>query len=135
MDGDCPYPPQILDHWKFKPFLYVYIIIIMHLNVLQLDLTSTFSACFLFFFFFCLRVLGQFFTVHLLLWLLFINSNSNIWLSFFSSVRCVLFTDLQILFFSYFYIKNGSHGIIYTFKNYFATVFFNFQFQFSIFNF
>ena len=31
-------------------------------------------------------------------------------------------------------IKNGSHGIIYTFKNYFATVFFSFQFQFSVFN-
>ena len=31
-------------------------------------------------------------------------------------------------------IKNGSHGTIYTFKNYFATVFFSFQFQFSIFN-
>ena len=29
------------------------------------------------------------------------------------------------------FIKNGSHGTIYTFKNYFATVFsvFNFQFQ------
>ena len=26
-------------------------------------------------------------------------------------------------------IKNGSHGTIYTFKNYFATVFFNFQFS------
>ena len=31
-------------------------------------------------------------------------------------------------------IKNGSHGTIYTFKNYFATVFFNFQFQFSVFS-
>ena len=31
-------------------------------------------------------------------------------------------------------IKNGSHGTIYTFKNYFATVFFSFQFQFSVFS-
>ena len=29
-------------------------------------------------------------------------------------------------------IKNGSHGTIYTFKNYFTTVFFVFSFQFSI---
>ena len=47
---------------------------------------------------------------------------------------CVLFTDPQILLFNNFFIKNGSHGIIHTFKNYFATVFFSFQFQFSIFN-
>ena len=29
-------------------------------------------------------------------------------------------------------IKNGSHGIIYTFKNYFATVFSDFSFQFLV---
>ena len=28
-------------------------------------------------------------------------------------------------------IKNGSHSTIHTFKNYFATVFFSFNFQFS----
>ena len=33
------------------------------------------------------------------------------------------FTDLQILFFSHFFIKNESHDTIYTFKNYFITVF------------
>ena len=33
-----------------------------------------------------------------------------------------------------FFIKNGSHGTIHTFKNYFVTVFFSFQFQFSVFN-
>ena len=37
----------------------------------------------------------------------------------------------QISLFSNFFIKNGSHGTIYTLKNYFATVFFSFQFQFS----
>ena len=42
--------------------------------------------------------------------------------------------DPQISFFSNFFIKNGSHDTIHTFKNYFATVFFSFQFQFSIFN-
>ena len=44
---------------------------------------------------------------------------------------CALFMDPQITFFNNFFIKNGSHGTIYTFKNYFATVFsvFNFQFQ------
>ena len=40
-----------------------------------------------------------------------------------------LFTDPQISLFSNFFIKNGSHGTIYTFKNYFATMFFSFQFS------
>ena len=37
--------------------------------------------------------------------------------------------DPQISLFSNFFIKNGSHGTIYTFKNYFTTVFFSFQFS------
>ena len=39
--------------------------------------------------------------------------------------------DPQISRFSNFFIKNWSHGTIYTFKDYFATIFlvFNFQFQ------
>ena len=37
--------------------------------------------------------------------------------------------DPQISLFSNFFIKNGSHGTIHTFKNYFTTVFFNFQFS------
>ena len=43
----------------------------------------------------------------------------------------VLFTDPQILLFNNFFIKNGSHDTIHTFKNYFIIVFsvFNFQFQ------
>ena len=35
----------------------------------------------------------------------------------------------QTTLFSHFFIKNGSHGTIHTFKNYFATVFFSFQFS------
>ena len=46
---------------------------------------------------------------------------------------CALFTDPQISLFINFFIKNGSHDIIHTFKNYFATVFFSFQF--SVFSF
>ena len=37
----------------------------------------------------------------------------------------------QNTLFSNLFIKNGSHDTIHTFKNYFATVFFSFQFQFS----
>ena len=36
---------------------------------------------------------------------------------------CVLFTVPQITLFSNIFIKNGSHNTIYTFENYFATVF------------
>ena len=47
------------------------------------------------------------------------------------TVHHVLFMDPQIPLFSNFFIKNGSHDTIYTFKNYFATVIsaINFQFQ------
>ena len=41
----------------------------------------------------------------------------------------VLFMDPQISLFINFFIKNGSHDTIYTFKNYFVTVFFSFQFS------
>ena len=37
--------------------------------------------------------------------------------------------DPQTSFFSNFFIKNESHSTIYTFKIYFAVVFFNFQFS------
>ena len=37
--------------------------------------------------------------------------------------------DPQISLFNNFFIKNESHGTIYTFKNYFTTIFFNFQFS------
>ena len=42
------------------------------------------------------------------------------------SAQILLFMDPQISLFSNFFIKNGSHSIIYTFKNYFVTVFFSF---------
>ena len=40
-----------------------------------------------------------------------------------------LFTDPYISLFNNFFIKNGSYGTIYTFKNYFSTMFFSFQFS------
>ena len=43
------------------------------------------------------------------------------------SAHHVPFTDPQISLFSNFFIKNGSHGTIHTFKNYFAIMFFSFQ--------
>ena len=42
---------------------------------------------------------------------------------------CALFTDPQISLFINFFIKNGFHGTIHIFKNYFVTVFFSFQFS------
>ena len=72
----------------------------------------------------------------------FSSTFSSFFLSFFFSqpaivdfVNCeqciyVLFTVPQITLFNNFFIKNGSHSIIYTFKNYFATVF-----SFSVFSF
>ena len=53
--------------------------------------------------------------------------SQNIWLFLINIVRCALFMDPQISLFSNIFIKNRSHGIIHTFKNYFATVFFSFQ--------
>ena len=44
---------------------------------------------------------------------------------------CALFTVPQIILFINFFIKNGSHSTIYTFKNYFATVFLVSVFSFS----
>ena len=44
---------------------------------------------------------------------------------------CVLFTAPQITLFSNFLIKNGSHNTIYTFKNYFVTMFSVSVFSFS----
>ena len=47
------------------------------------------------------------------------------------TVHYVLFMDPQIPLFSNFFIKNGSHDTIYTFKNYFATVISAISFQFQ----
>ena len=96
------------------------IIFIFHLNSnahyvsvwIQLIVASAFLSCgFLFFFFF-------WFNPHLLTfpqWTVHIRA---------------LFTDPQIPLFSNFFIKNGSYGTIYTFKNYFAIAF-----SISVFNF
>ena len=47
------------------------------------------------------------------------------------TVHYVLFMDPQIPLFNNFFIKNGSHDTIYTFKNYFATVISAISFQFQ----
>ena len=91
--------------------------------LLSLCLDSRFinHVCVLFFFFFS-RVLEKRGYCSL-------NSNHKCWL--FCSKQCisVLFMDPQIPLFSNFFIKNGSHGTIYTFKNYFTTVFSVFSFS------
>ena len=68
-------------------------------------------------------------TFTFLLFFLFFSSR-KVWLfNQFSATygSRTLFTNPQISFFNNFFIKNGSHGTIYTFKNYFVTVFFNFS--------
>ena len=88
----------------------------------------------LFFLFLFSRVLGQ----NLLLWLLFMPCAWTVAAKFDLSnnfqpisAHLTLFTDPQISLFSNFFIKNGSHDTIHTFKNYFAIVFFSFSFQLS----
>ena len=53
-------------------------------------------------------------------------------LTFFSEqyIRA-LFMNPQISFFINFFIKNGFHGTIYTFKNYFTTIILTINFQFQ----
>ena len=80
------------------------------------------SAFFFIILFFISRISGQFFfTIHSLLRLLFMNNSRKVWL--FSTFSA------QISLFSNFFIKNGSHDTIHTFKNYFTTIFFSFQFS------
>ena len=78
--------------------------------------------------FFFSRVFG---VMRLLFMTCSLNSSRKCWI--FHSKQCIraLFTDPQIPFFNYFFIKNGSHGTIHIFKNYFATVFSVFSFQFQ----
>ena len=88
---------------------------------------STFS-----FFFFFSRVLEECGYCSL-------NSSRKCWLfnheqcTLFNHEQCIcaLFMDPQISLFSNFFIKNGSHDTIHTFKNYFATMFSIFSFQFQ----
>ena len=87
-----------------------------------------FGVCVFPFFFFA-RVCEIAATIHVRL----MNSSCKVWhFYFFQPISA--HSNPQISFFSNFFIKNGSHGTIYTFKNYFATVFFSFQFQFSVFS-
>ena len=72
--------------------------------------TSTFFSTFFFFFFLKLAIVD------------FVNGKQCI---------CILFTVPQITLFNNFFIKNGSHNTIYTFKNYFATMFSVSIFSFS----
>ena len=86
-----------------------------------------------FFFFF----LHAFVSLRLLFMYCSMNSSCKLWLSIFfsQSVHIVHYLWTHKFHFSaIFSLKNGSHGTIYTFKNYFATVFFSFQFQFSFFS-
>ena len=91
---------------------YVWIHVSSHVCVLRL-----------FFFFFFTRFDKT--------WLLF-NEQWPQMLTFLpQTVHYVLFMDPQIPLFNNFFIKNGSHGTIYTFKNYFATVISVISFQFQ----
>ena len=67
----------------------------------------------------------------LLFFFFLICSIRTCWLFYNKQYIYVLFTDPQILLFSNFFIKNGSHGTIYIFKNYFTSVFLVSVFSFS----
>ena len=83
----------------------------MWLFGLQLFPRLRFLSCvFLFFFFFLAAIVD------------FVNCKQYI---------RVLFTVPQITLFNHFFIKNGFHSTIYTFKNYFATLFSVSVFSFS----
>ena len=107
--------------------------LLLNLYILCACLDSAFAASafnlhvsFFFSFFFV-------FTRYGVMWLLFmhcsLNSSCKCWL--FHSEQCIraLFMEPQISLFSNFFIKNGSHGTIHTFKNYFVTVFSVFSFS------
>ena len=103
------------------------------LGVLRVGLDCAFGVCvFPFFFFF----LHAFVRLRLLFMYCSMNSSCKVWLFYFFqpiSAHRALFMDPQISLFSNFFIKNGSHGTIYTFKiillQYFSV--FSFRFQFS----
>ena len=81
-----------------------------------------------FFFFFFSRIFSP---LAVTVYVRYMNSSSNFWPVFCEQYIRALFTDPQISFFINFFIKNGSHNIIYTFKNYFATVISAISFQFQ----
>ena len=68
------------------------------------------------------------FSFHVFFFFCFLHVNSNLtWVHCLRTVYHYLYTAYVLK-----NIKNGSHGIIHTFKNYFATVLSVFSFQFSI---
>ena len=71
--------------------------------------------------------------VHLYVFLFFFFFSQPALVDFVNCEQCIsaLFTVPQITLFSNFFLKNGSHSTIYTFKNYFATVFSVLVFSFS----
>ena len=95
---------------------------------IALKLRCVYECCVLFFFFFFFFLFSHVFGGVRLLF----NEQQPQMLTFFNE-QCIraLFTDPQISFFINFFIKNGSYGTIYTFKNYFATVISAISFQFQ----
>ena len=85
-----------------------------HLNVCLGSASAFFSSRFLLFFFFFWLAFVDFGRQYLLLWTVY-----------------TLFTHCAYTVHILKNIKNGFHDTIYTFKNYFATVFSVFSFQFS----
>ena len=101
---------------------------------LRLDCAENQRVCVFLLFFFFLRVFQMCsYCLCTVQWTITANFDFS---NFFHPISAhrVLFTGPQISLFSNFFIKNGFHGTIHTFKNYFATVFFSFQFQFSVFS-
>ena len=120
-------------------FIFWFFFLSLINNLLRVGLDCMLRVCvcvFLFFlFFFCTRLWVCDYCSCIVQWTVAANFDFSI---FFQSISVdrALFMDPQISLFSNFFIKNGSHDIIYTFKNYFITVFFSFSvsvfsFQFS----
>ena len=94
---------------------------------LRFEPTSAFCVFVLFFFFFFSRVLEKRgYCSCTVQWTVTTNVDFSV-----ANSDYVLFMDPQIPLFSNFFIKNGFHGTIYTFKNYFATVISAISFQFQ----
>ena len=72
---------------------------------------------------FGLRVCASTFTISAFSFLFFFSQAAVVDQIFHEQCSDALFMDPQITLFINFFIKNGSHSTIYTFKNYFATVF------------
>ena len=106
-------------YWSLRVAILVYVWIhCTHVYVLQ--------AAFLFLFFFFFTRFG---VMRLLLIYCSLNSNHKCWLFYSKQCISILFMNPQIPLFSNFFIKNGSHDTIHTFKNYFATMFSVFSFS------